>query len=181
MAIGTELLYGSVDDLFLDPTNPRLGRKHASPSLSQEKVLALMGEWSLEELAVSFQESGFWPHEALLVTKEKLYGKTRSVVIEGNRRLAALKLLFRAKDGADVPPRWAELAQEYKIPDALLKKIPYVEVDSRKDVSAFLGFRHVTGIKEWKPAEKAEYIAHLIDTEHLDYDEVRKRIGSKAP
>jgi len=140
-----------------------------------------MEEWSLEELAVSFLESGFWPHEALLVIREKLYGKTRSVVIEGNRRLAALKLLFRAMKGEDVPPRWTELAKEYKIPDALLKRIPYVEVDSRKDVSAFLGFRHVTGIKEWRPAEKAEYIAHLIDNERLTYDEVRKRIGSKTP
>ncbi|MEO8007534.1 MAG: hypothetical protein ABI728_03295 [Betaproteobacteria bacterium] len=97
MAIGTELKYASVDELFLDPTNPRLGRKHASPSLSQEKILGLMRDWSLEELAVSFLESGYWPNEALVVIKEKLYGKTCLVVLEGNRRLAALKLLARGK------------------------------------------------------------------------------------
>jgi hypothetical protein len=54
-------------------------------------------------------------------------------------------------------------------------------VSNRQTVSAYLGFRHVTGIKEWKPAEKAEYIAKLIEEEKLDYDEVRRRIGSKAP
>jgi hypothetical protein len=44
-----------------------------------------------------------------------------------------------------------------------------------------LGFRHVTGIKEWNPAEKAEYIAKLIDDNNLSYEDVRKQIGSKAP
>jgi ParB-like chromosome segregation protein Spo0J len=181
MTIGTEIKYASVDDLYLDPKNPRLGRRHASPSLSQEKVLTLMRDWSLDELAVSFLESGFWPNEALVVVEEHLYGKTHQVVVEGNRRLAALKLLAAAKNNETLPSKWEEMAQEYEIPDQLLKKIPYVKVDSREDVSAFLGFRHVTGIKEWKPAEKAEYIAYLIDKEHLDYDQVRKKIGSKAP
>ncbi|MFQ5915204.1 MAG: hypothetical protein ACE5JS_18695, partial [Nitrospinota bacterium] len=39
----------------------------------------------------------------------------------------------------------------------------------------------VTGIKEWKPAEKAEYIAKLIDDRHMDYEQVRRKIGSKTP
>src|SRR5665213_550448 len=51
----------------------------------------------------------------------------------------------------------------------------------RRSVQAYLGFRHVTGIKEWSPAEKAQFIAHLIEDEGLDYDQVRRRIGSKTP
>src|SRR5207249_1630282 len=43
-----------------------------------------------------------------------------------------------------------------------------------------LGFRHVTGIKEWNPAEKAEYIADLVEKHKMTYDEVRKKIGSKT-
>src|SRR5688572_8110085 len=181
MAIGTKIEYASVDDLYLDPKNPRLGRRHASPKLPQEKVLDLMKDWALDELAVSFLESGYWPNEALVVVTEKIYGNEQLVVVEGNRRLAALKLLAMAKNGEDVPTKWAKLAEDYQIPDELLQEIPYVKVDSREDVSAFLGFRHVTGIKEWKPAEKAEYIALLIDKGNLGYDEVRKKIGSKAP
>jgi hypothetical protein len=62
-----------------------------------------------------------------------------------------------------------------------LIEIPYIPQSSRKSVRSYLGYRHVTGIKEWNPAEKAEYIAHLIEEDKLTYDQVRKRIGSKLP
>jgi hypothetical protein len=39
----------------------------------------------------------------------------------------------------------------------------------------------VTGIKEWHPAEKAEFIAKLIEKRGLSYEDVRKKIGSKTP
>jgi hypothetical protein len=54
-------------------------------------------------------------------------------------------------------------------------------VGSRKDITAFLGFRHVTGIEEWNPAEKAEYIAKLIEDHAMSYEDVCRKIGSKAP
>ena len=53
--------------------------------------------------------------------------------------------------------------------------------ESRESVRSFVGFRHVTGIKEWNPAEKAQFIAQLIENEGLDYEQVRRRIGSKVP
>ena len=43
-----------------------------------------------------------------------------------------------------------------------------------------MGYRHVTGIKEWAPAEKAEYIARLVDG-GMSYREVIRAIGSKTP
>ena len=51
----------------------------------------------------------------------------------------------------------------------------------RASVKSYLGFRHVTGIKEWKPAEKAQFIAELIEKDKLTYEKVRRRIGSKLP
>ncbi|MES2510806.1 MAG: hypothetical protein V4625_12815 [Pseudomonadota bacterium] len=181
MAIKTEIQYAKVDDLYLDPLNPRLGRGQTGPKVLQSKVLDLMKDWALEELAISFIESGFWPHEAVLVVKEQLYGKPSLVVIEGNRRLAALKYLQMAVDGTTKDKKWIELIKQAKPNAKLFNRVPYIEVDSRKDVSAFLGFRHVTGIKEWRPAEKAEYIAKLIEEEKLSYAEVMRKIGSKTP
>ena len=96
MAIAEELKYAKLDELYLDPKNPRLGRHHVNVRLSQEEVLDLMRDWVLDELAVSYLESGFWTHEALLVTREELDGESRFVVVEGNRRLAALKYLHAA-------------------------------------------------------------------------------------
>src|SRR5262245_35622849 len=99
MNSSNEIKYADVEDLFLDPKNVRLGRHNAAKGLSQSQILNLMRDWTLDELAVSFVESGFWAHEALLVVRESLGGQSRLVVIEGNRRLAALKYLHHAASG----------------------------------------------------------------------------------
>jgi hypothetical protein len=109
-----------------------------------------------------------------------LYGQQRLVVVEGNRRLAALKYLRKAIEGHAASRKWEEIAASTDPPENLFDEIPYLVADSREEIQAFLGFRHVTGIKEWKPAEKAEYIARLIES-GMTYDEVRRKIGSKAP
>lgn len=176
----TRIEYLSINQLYLDPTNPRLGRNVAEPSLSQEKIIDAMKDWTLEELAVSFLESGFWPQEALIVVKEKLYGKDQCIVVEGNRRLAALKLLKQAIDKDFESKKWTEIIDEKKLPSNFFDSIPCIEVKNREEVSAYLGFRHVTGIKEWNPAEKAQYISKLIDS-GMTYDAVRRKIGSKTP
>ena len=167
--------------LLLDPTNPRLGRRVASRKLSQDEVLDKMRDWTLDELAESFLASGFWPQEALIAVREPLYGKNHLVVVEGNRRLAALMYLKMAVDGKPTSQYWSNLVADKTVPKALFESVPYILVASRKDVSAYLGFRHVTGIKEWHPAEKAEFIAKLIDEDKLSYEDVSKKIGSKAP
>jgi hypothetical protein len=180
MTSTTRIEYLPVNDLYLDPTNPRLGRNLATADLSQEKVIDAMKDWTLDELAVSFLESGFWPQEALIVVKEELYGEKRHVVVEGNRRLAALKLLQQACKGELQSKKWTEIIDDKKLPADFFDSIPFIEVSDRKSVSAYLGFRHVTGIKEWNPAEKAQYISKLIDA-GLSYDDVRRKIGSKTP
>lgn len=176
----TTIEYSPIDQLFLDPTNPRLGRNVASPNLLQEQVIDAMQDWTLDELAVSFLESGFWPQEALIVVVEEIYGHKHRVVVEGNRRLAALILLQRAIKGEIVSKKWTEIIDGKTLPAKFFEKIPYIEVEDRQAVSAYLGFRHVTGIKEWNPAEKAQYISKLID-DGMSYDEVRRKIGSKTP
>ncbi|MBA7715320.1 hypothetical protein ES703_124361 [subsurface metagenome] len=182
MAIGTELSYAKLDQLYLDPMNVRLGRNNTGRDVTQEHVLQLMKDWTLDEIAVSFLESGsFWTHEALLVTEEKLYGKKCLVVVEGNRRVATLKYLQKAFDGEKVPRKMAEIAKTAKPPSKLFNRIPYIKVSSRKEIESFLGFRHVTGIKEWRPAEKAEFIARMVDERKMGYEQVMRKIGSKTP
>ncbi len=173
--------YGKLEDLSLDPRNPRLGREHTRRELGQEGILALMEDWALEELAVSFLESGFWPQEALIVVEEELYGKECLVVVEGNRRLAALKYLKRAFGDEHVSTKWTRLVSDVEPPHDLFAEIPFIKMESRDEVDGFLGFRHVTGIKQWRPAEKAEFIAKLIEEKGLNYREATRRIGSKEP
>lgn len=181
MAVHQEIKFASVDELILDPLNPRLGRSNTGTKVSQDRIMALMRNWSLDELAISFIESGFWVQEALLVVKETFYGKERLVVVEGNRRLAALKFLQKALEGNVEDRKWKQIIDDNLVPKGLLTKIPYLLADDRSDIDAFLGFRHVTGIKEWPPAEKAQYISRLIDENGMSYKDVMRKIGSKTP
>jgi len=177
-----KIKYAKLDELYLDPLNPRLGRNLAKPNTKQEKILEVMSDWTLDELAVSFIESGFWPQEALIVVEETIYGHSSLVVVEGNRRLAALMKLQQAVEGNVREKKWREIASSAEnLPPKFFDEIPYILVPNRQAVSAFLGFRHVTGIKEWDPAEKAQFIAQLIEQENLSYEEVMRKIGSKTP
>lgn len=173
--------HANLSEFYLDPMNPRLGRSAHRAHLSPDEVYNRMRDWSLEELATSFLESGFWPHEAVLCATEEIDGEDRLVVIEGNRRIAALIRLKKTYDGEEDSKKWRELIKDTPKPEGLFNKVPYIHLESRKQVDAFLGFRHVTGIKEWAPPEKAQFIAKLIDESGLSYHDVMRQIGSKTP
>ena len=181
MPLSTTIEFAALEELNLDPQNPRLGRFRIGESLPQDRLLHSMRTWALEELGVSFIESGFWPQEAVVTVEETLYGRPdKMVVVEGNRRIAALKFLKMAVDGEPTPRSWTRLLTETAPNPILFGRVPYVMADTRDEVKAFIGFRHVTGIKEWAPAEKAQFIAGLIDDQGLSYETVRKQIGSRA-
>ncbi|MFQ5420721.1 MAG: hypothetical protein ACE5EY_10225, partial [Anaerolineae bacterium] len=145
MSVSTTLNFATLEDLYLDPQNPRLGRHNINNNLSQEELLEVMRTWTLEELALSYLESGgFWTHEALIVVREPLYDSDdlKLVVVEGNRRLAALKYLKRAFDGSPVSKKWEQIVQDTFPPENLFSQIPFLIAESREDIYAFLGFRH---------------------------------------
>lgn len=180
MAVSQQLQYATIDELNLDSKNPRLGRQIVEQNLGQPALLNLMESWRLDELALSFLENGqFWTQEALICVREKVKGKQSLVVVEGNRRLAALRRLRDAFKGNPFDHHWADMVRGKTPPANLFSKVPYLLADDRHSVRAFLGFRHVTGIEEWRPAEKAEFIAEMVDS-GMDYDTVRRKIGSRT-
>lgn len=182
MGISNRIEYVETEQLNLDPKNPRL--REDQHGLVQEELLEVMTDWGLEEIAASVVENGFWAHEALLVVCEKLEPKDEHesiIVVEGNRRLAAVRLLLKAHAGQPLNPKWRKLASDLTV-EAVekLRQLPTIKAEERSDVDSFLGFRHVTGIKQWEPHEKAAFIAKLVDS-GLSYEEVMRRIGSKTP
>ena len=176
-----EIHYCELDDIALDPLNPRLGREAHIEELDQTAVAKLMWDWSLEELATSFLENGFWAHEAVICITPDVSVEEPLLVIEGNRRIAALKRLKDAFQDDDTSSKWKKIVEDQDYPENLFSKVPYIRVSSRDEVDDFLGFRHVTGIKEWAPAEKAQFISKLIEKYNLDYWQVMRKIGSKTP
>ncbi len=173
--------YLPISEFFLDSRNPRLGRAVQDLRLAQDEIYNHMRDWSLEELATSFLENGFWVHEAVLCAGEEIDGEERLVVIEGNRRIAALKRLQKTYRGEERSSKWMELIDGTDEPTGIFDSVPYIRIEKRSDVDAFLGFRHVTGIKEWRPPEKAQFISKLINERRISYREVMRTIGSKTP
>src|SRR6476469_4279184 len=99
MAICKQLDYVHLRQLKLDPQNPRLRRDKRRAGLEQDALLAEMSNWTLDELVDSFERAGgFWTQDALIVTAEPLVEaeEQKYLVIEGNRRVAALKLVYDA-------------------------------------------------------------------------------------
>jgi len=47
------------------------------------------------------------------------------------------------------------------------------------DVLAYIGYRHVSGVLEWPPIEKAAFIAHLITVGKWSYERIAQQLGSK--
>jgi len=173
--------------LHLDDENPRLpeGLKGASQS---EILSFLLEQGALEELAQSYLDNGFFRHEPLIVVQErgkkrgKKRGKDGYTVVEGNRRLAALKILHDSPEADDagffgIHPSSAQLKA--------LDEIPCFLIPDRDQIHAYIGFRHIGGLKTWPPEAKARYLLtevhRLVDDGFDDpFRELGRRVGSNA-
>lgn len=160
----------AVKDLFLDPKNPRLAD---TPNTgTQASILRVMErEFDLQPLIDSMYRNGFFWEEPMVAVRESLPEfKNRKVlvIIEGNRRLAALKTI------ENNPELYSDGAAR-----ARLEKVPVLVRDERKETLAFVGFRHITGIVPWESAAKAQY-AHNLVTRGLSLEEIAQTIGDKT-
>ena len=163
--------------LFLDPENPRI--PSSIQGQGQEELFLYLHEHGvLSELVDSFVDNGFFANEPLLVVAGE--GDTFTV-IEGNRRLAALKWLLQ------IPPG-DSLSLDRAVPPSALKRlqtVPVVVVEDRSSVATFLGFRHISGLKPWAPEAKARFIAEQVDhaaraEEGNPFSRVGRAFGSNA-
>lgn len=145
-----------VDDLHLDVRNPRLVEYGISSSEKPDNILEILWDkMAVDEVAMSIAASGFWEYEPLFVVKED----GNDVVIEGNRRLAAVKILrskqLQSKLGiTDLPSITEELRKS-------LNDLPVIRVKKREDAWRYLGFKHVNGPAKWRSYAKAQYIAFV--------------------
>lgn len=164
-----------LDRLLLDPDNPRLDPQQEFSLDDQDRILAFIAtEYHLDELFDSIIASGgYWPHEPIIA---KRHGSQDWIVVEGNRRLAAVKLLviegLAARiDYRGVPKITPELRQK-------LQSLPVLEGDPEA-VWGHIGFKHVNGPKQWDSIAKARYIARIHEQNHVDLDVIAKTIGDR--
>lgn len=169
----------SIDDLCLDPNNPRLNYDLNIPESIPDKEIVskqtqLLKQFknveasddedvtSIKVLYDSMTTIGFVPIDRVVVRSLR-QTKGKYLVIEGNRRVATAKQILKDyKSG--YPP--FELLQKQKKLEPLLKSFRNItcmlletdgraEQDVTHDISIILGLRHHGSLLEWDPLSKA--------------------------
>ncbi len=143
------------DKLRFDSNNPRFFGTAADQSDDQQDLFkVLTDKYSALELTDSILTNGFMPYEPLVVKPEN----DTFVVIEGNRRLAAVRHILQNR---------GKFEASAKKPINDLKSLPCVifpeaNPESLRDEQTYLGLRHFSGYKGWSPRSKAEYLLRQL-------------------
>ncbi len=171
----------NIDSLKLDDQNPRIPKSIRDSMPSEVKLIEYMLlDASLIELMLAIGENGYFPGEQLLVVLDKNDSKYK--VIEGNRRLSAVKLLNNPNLATVQKSKVQKVIEETTERPT---EIPCLIFNSEDEIHRYLGYRHITGIKEWRLLEKARYLNNLKVTLFSDKTillasrEIAKMIGSR--
>jgi len=151
-------------NLRLDKRNPRMPDETFD---SEEEVLEYLLEHAdVDELLQSILSSGWLDYEPLIVLADE------NVVLEGNRRLAALRLLsdegLRERLRVELP--------EAPTPAALPSQVRVRRVKDRRDARDFIGFKHINGPFKWDALAKAKYAADWF-RDGGDISQISRRLG----
>lgn len=161
----------SLKKLKLDKKNPRLSEFGITEKSNEQEILEILwNEMAVNELMYSIVSNGFWDYEPLIVINEG----DNVIAIEGNRRLAAVKLI--CDPGLIKIPN--HITQ--KITTELREQIatlPVIRVDTREEAWRYVGFKHVNGPAKWGSFAKAKYIAEIHNDYNIPIDEIAYQIG----
>jgi len=158
-----------VASLHLDARNPRLGRE-TSNRAPRDIIQYLFDNDKAFEVSQSIATRGYFPNEPLLAVRED----GRLVVVEGNRRLAALKALRE--------PGLLEPAMERKVERLSRNSLPITHVPvtiapSRRATDRQIVGRHIgTPVLPWKSENRASFILEKL-AEGYDNEELREDLG----
>ena len=159
-----------VSDLTFDLKNPRLPEFDLTDNATETEVIKVLWEaMDVKELVMSIAASGFFAHEPLVVAQEG--GK--NVVIEGNRRLAAVKVLLNPAFTEDLKADLPAITEDEK---RTLQELPTMR-GTHKDAWRYLGFKHVNGPAKWSSYAKSLYIAEVHRNFGIELESIAKQIG----
>ncbi|MFO1358411.1 ParB N-terminal domain-containing protein [Plasticicumulans sp.] len=181
----TDVLLGdttkvSVDWLRLDGKNPRL--VGISARTTEESIVAQLyrGE-ELGELIQSIAANGYLNIEPLIVCLEEPTDQ-KFTVLEGNRRLAAIRL-FREPALVEAIAKSERL--KIDVPGitpavlATLAEVSVYRVDSRDAARSFIGFKHINGAAKWESYAKAKFAAEWYQSGNVSLEEISEKIGDR--
>jgi len=168
-----------LESIFLDPNNPRFvgptwqrieDDKIDTEPVQENARTLMIRDYGVDKLRMNMEVNGFLPIDRVIVRKFK---EGKFVVLEGNRRICAAKLI------APIGMGGAEVGQQVL---GSVKSIPCLEyVGTEADAAwIFQGLRHITGISEWSAYNKAKLLVEQMEHEHLNLTEAGRRFGLSA-
>ena len=176
-ASAKSVAHTSVELLDFDSLNPRLP-KYLNKDDENDVIDWMLKEANIVELMGSIGEQGYFDGEPLIVVPSKAKAKHFEVV-EGNRRLTAVKLLLNPELAMT---RKAAVLDAAKTAGHKPTELPVLKFNSRDEVLRYLAYRHITGIEPWNPLQKARYLKQLAssgDFKKLKKDELRRRLAKE--
>lgn len=148
------------EKLKLDLDNPRFGLTDAEDEIRALEILATRA--NLRELWDSINQRGFERYEPLVAYLDK---DGRYIVVEGNRRLAAVKSLLDPSALRDIKISVPPLSTGAR---ATLKTLPVIVVGKREDADDYIGFKHINGPATWGALAKAKFGVKLFSTTKVE-------------
>ena len=167
-----------IDDIYLDPNNPRflspdweyISEDKITNDFIQEKTKELMRvNYGIDKLASNIRINGFLNMDRIVVQKIQSE-ENKFVVLEGNRRISAVKLIHE------------QLKINTQIDEDVLSSIKEIEcleyIGTDKEAAwIFQGLRHISGITDWPPFNKAKLLVDQMESEGLTLTQVGDRFG----
>lgn len=162
----------SVASLHLDAKNPRLGRETSSRA-PREIIQYLFDHDKALDIAESISTRGYFPNEPLLGVKEN----GRTIVIEGNRRLAALKALREPSLLARTLERKVETLSRRIKERQSIAMVPVTFAPSRRATDRQIVGRHIgSPVLAWTAENRASFILEKLE-EGYENDDLRDELG----
>ncbi|MBL0546436.1 AAA family ATPase [Aeromonas jandaei] len=169
----------SLSSLYLDPNNYRFIDKEeyipvsesdiTDPKVQKRTTILVAGKRNeeIKDLLDSLRQNGYLPVDQIQIKK---ISDKKFLVVEGNRRITALKRLQEIYDeGGDIG----------SLNPDVFKKVPVVLYtgDNPSKHKILMGLKHISGNKKWAAINQAKLIESLLTDDGLTEELICKSIG----
>ncbi|MCK4816306.1 hypothetical protein KA005_11105, partial [bacterium] len=127
--------------------------------------------YAVYELAKSIADNGFFPDEVIIVFRAD---ESNRYVLEGNRRVAALKLLLNPEAAPEKYKRRFRILSR-SLDRSLLKKVQAVVAPSREAATPIIIEKHThTTIKPWSVLMEAGYVGNIVEKNPEEQEKLKE-------
>lgn len=167
----------ATNKLYLDPNNPRFYADDSprepddqidAPGVQDALMQTAEAEFGLGPLMDSMEQNSYLPIDRIVVRPFK---EDRYVVLEGNRRVAAVKFLLRRIEAGTLAVSDETLATLETLPALIYKG------DDPDAAWVFQGIRHLSGVKDWPAYNKAHLLVTQVEKLDINQREAGKPFG----